>query len=162
MSPSTERAALSAALRVAADVAEAGDRLHWAALMREAALELRARQAEPAPQAAPEEAPSEELKLAREFAAMSEEPPAFTMQHNAWTLAREVLRLSASQSYVALPTAPTMGMWDDFCAVHKVPFDAFEKACKAMLDGLRRDAAAPEAKWASQPSRRCHGVPRDA
>ena len=32
-----------------------------------------------------------------------------------------------------------MGMWDDFCEVYKVPFDDFNKAAQAMLDGMRRD-----------------------
>lgn len=27
---------------------------------------------------------------------------------------------------------PTMGQWDDFCAVHSVPFSKFEEAYKAM------------------------------
>ena len=39
-----------------------------------------------------------------------------------------------------MPQHPTMGMWDDFCTVHKVPFEEFNKAAQAMLDGLRLDA----------------------
>jgi hypothetical protein len=35
-----------------------------------------------------------------------------------------------------VPAEPTMGMWDDFCAVYEVPFDTFIVAYKAMLAGL--------------------------
>ena len=38
-----------------------------------------------------------------------------------------------------LPLKPTMGMWDDFCSVYKVPFEDFKNACQAMLDGLPRE-----------------------
>jgi Lar family restriction alleviation protein len=34
---------------------------------------------------------------------------------------------------VRVPREPTMGQWDDFCAVHHVPFDKFIVAYKAML-----------------------------
>ena len=32
-----------------------------------------------------------------------------------------------------VPEEPTMGQWDDFCKVHSVPFDEFERAYKAMI-----------------------------
>ena len=35
--------------------------------------------------------------------------------------------------YVSVPVEPTMGQWDDFCAVFPVPFDKFIEAYKAML-----------------------------
>jgi hypothetical protein len=52
--------------------------------------------------------------------------------------ANEILtrRLSDART-VRVPREPTMGQWDDFCAVHHVPFDKFIVAYKAML------AAAP-------------------
>lgn len=43
-----------------------------------------------------------------------------------------------------VPLEPTMGQWDDFCAVHHVPFDKFIAAYKAMLAGPEL-AAAPQA-----------------
>jgi hypothetical protein len=46
-------------------------------------------------------------------------------------------RLSDAGGTVRVPREPTMGHWDDFCAVHHVPFDKFIVAYKAML------AAAP-------------------
>ena len=39
----------------------------------------------------------------------------------------------------SMPSEPTMGMWDDFCDVFKVPFDKFEQAYKAMRAGYERD-----------------------
>jgi hypothetical protein len=50
--------------------------------------------------------------------------------------------LAASFGPNALPAEPTMGMWDDFCAVHGVPFDDFIRAYKNMIDGMRRDTTA--------------------
>jgi hypothetical protein len=41
--------------------------------------------------------------------------------------------LAERRGYVMVPVEPTMGQWDDFCAVHHVPFDTFIKAYKAML-----------------------------
>ena len=40
-----------------------------------------------------------------------------------------------------VPEEPTMGQWDDFCKVHSVPFDEFERAYKAMM----KDAPPPPA-----------------
>ena len=40
-----------------------------------------------------------------------------------------------------VPVEPTMGQWDDFCKVHSVPFDVFERAYKAMM----KDAPPPPA-----------------
>jgi hypothetical protein len=45
---------------------------------------------------------------------------------------------------VRVPVEPTMGMFDDFCAVFRVPFDKFLEAYKAML------AAAPAAEPSSE------------
>jgi hypothetical protein len=39
---------------------------------------------------------------------------------------------------VRVPREPTMGQWDDFCSVYKVPFDKFIAAYKAMLDAALR------------------------
>jgi Lar family restriction alleviation protein len=49
--------------------------------------------------------------------------------------ANEILtrRLSDAGGTVRVPREPTMGQWDDFCAVHHVPFDKFIVAYKAML-----------------------------
>jgi len=44
----------------------------------------------------------------------------------------------AAEGWQLVPKEPTMGMWDDFCAVHRVPFDDFMRAYAAML------AAAPK------------------
>ncbi len=47
----------------------------------------------------------------------------------------ESLQQSAAlpSDYVMVPSEPTMGQWDDFCAVFPVPFDKFQLAYKAML-----------------------------
>ncbi len=39
--------------------------------------------------------------------------------------------------YAVVPVVPTMGMWDDFSAVHSVPFDEFMEAYKAMINGMK-------------------------
>jgi hypothetical protein len=46
----------------------------------------------------------------------------------------EALKPAAgNEGTVRVPREPTMGQWDDFCAVHHVPFDKFIVAYKAML-----------------------------
>lgn len=71
--------------------------------------------------------------------------------------ARQLEReLSARQQGepVALPSNPTMGMWDDFCAVVPVRFDLFLAAHKAMIAGM--PPAPPADPWSSIES-----APRD-
>lgn len=48
--------------------------------------------------------------------------------------ARELAELRATlEGMVMVPKEPTMGIWDDFCAVFEVPFDKFIPAWKAAL-----------------------------
>ena len=47
----------------------------------------------------------------------------------------------------SMPAKPTMGMWDDFCEVFKVPFDKFEQAYKAMRAGYERDLIYCPRSW---------------
>jgi hypothetical protein len=40
-----------------------------------------------------------------------------------------------------LPVEPTMGMWDDFCMVHQIPFNDFLSGYRAMVRGLPTSTA---------------------
>lgn len=47
----------------------------------------------------------------------------------------DCLQCEDEERMARVPKVPTMGQWDDFCAVFPVPFDQFEKAYAAMVAG---------------------------
>ena len=52
-------------------------------------------------------------------------------------MARELIERRAAEKpgWQLVPPEATMGMWDDFCAVHPVEFEAFMAAYHAMIAG---------------------------
>ena len=79
------------------------------------------------------------LLNAFEEASQSDDPAGHNYRAKREALFKYVRDLENSSNGPSMPAEPTMGMWDDFCEVYKVPFDAFEQAYKAMRAGYVRD-----------------------